>query len=94
VAAASATLGPAAIGQARDPILFVHGFASTGATWNTMIDRSILAAPVAARTSLTRTLHHPHHGRLSLRYYLKNLDAPDHGTLTRGPYGQVWDFVR
>ena len=36
---AAAMLAPAASAQANDPILFVHGFASSGSTWNTMIGR-------------------------------------------------------
>jgi triacylglycerol lipase len=39
VAAAAAMLAPAASARANDPILFVHGFASSGSTWNTMIGR-------------------------------------------------------
>jgi triacylglycerol lipase len=36
---AAAILAPVASAHANDPILFVHGFASSGSTWNTMIGR-------------------------------------------------------
>jgi triacylglycerol lipase len=38
-AAVAALLVPAAAAQAREPILFVHGWASTGSVWDTMISR-------------------------------------------------------
>jgi triacylglycerol lipase len=37
--AASAVLVPAASAQAAEPILFVHGWNSSGSVWNTMIGR-------------------------------------------------------
>src|SRR5829696_350578 len=37
--AASAVLVPAASAQAAEPILFVHGWNSSGSVWNTMISR-------------------------------------------------------
>jgi len=37
--AAIAALAPAATAAAHDPILFVHGWNSSGSTWNTMIGR-------------------------------------------------------
>ena len=37
--AASAVLVPAASAQAAEPILFVHGWSSSGSVWNTMISR-------------------------------------------------------
>jgi triacylglycerol lipase len=39
VAVASALLVPAAAARANDPILFVHGWSSSGSVWNTMIGR-------------------------------------------------------
>ena len=37
--AATAVLVPAASAQAAEPILFVHGWSSSGSVWNTMISR-------------------------------------------------------
>jgi triacylglycerol lipase len=39
IVAAIASLAPAALAEARDPILFVHGWSSSGSVWNTMIGR-------------------------------------------------------
>jgi triacylglycerol lipase len=39
IIAATAVLAPAATAAAHDPILFVHGWNSSGSTWNTMIGR-------------------------------------------------------
>ena len=37
--AAAACLAAPAVAQARDPIVFVHGWSSSGSTWNTMVSR-------------------------------------------------------